>query len=70
MSFLTPSSPVDEKPVRPARGQIVLVDEPPEAVRTCQACEQTYIEAGYELVALPLAGVAERVAFVLDACGL
>lgn len=37
-----------------------------EAVATAQAMEQAYAEAGYDLLPLPLAPVAERVDFVLD----
>lgn len=37
-----------------------------EAVATAQAVEQAYAEAGYDLLPLPLAPVAERVDFVLD----
>lgn len=35
-----------------------------EAAATCQAMERAYEDLGYELVALPLAPVEERVAFV------
>ena len=37
-----------------------------EAVATAQAMEQAYAGAGYDLLPLPLAPVAERVDFVLD----
>lgn len=37
-----------------------------EAVATAQAMEQAYAEAGYDLLPLPLAPVAERVDFVLE----
>lgn len=37
-----------------------------EAARTCDAMREVYGEAGYTLVDLPLAPVAERVAFVRD----
>ena len=37
-----------------------------EAVATCDACAAACVEAGYEVVELPKASVAERVAFVLD----
>jgi predicted ATPase len=40
-----------------------------EAIRTCDAMRTVYGEAGYALVELPLAPVAERVAFVLERAG-
>jgi predicted ATPase len=41
-----------------------------EAVRTYDAVVRVYGEAGYALVELPLAGPAERLAFVRDRLGL
>ena len=40
-----------------------------EAVRTFEAVTNAYRDFGYELVALPLVSVAQRVAFVLNAIG-
>jgi predicted ATPase len=41
-----------------------------EAEFNCAAAANAYVAAGYEIVELPRAGVAERVAFVLSECGL
>lgn len=41
-----------------------------EAERTCAAMRQLYGELGYETLELPLAPVAARLAFVLEACRL
>lgn len=38
---------------------------PAEAEQTCRTMAEVYAEFGYQLVELPRAGVAERVAFVL-----
>lgn len=40
-----------------------------EAVRTCEAMRTAYADYGYEIVELPEATVAERVAFVLAVVG-
>ena len=40
-----------------------------EAERTYQSMAETYGRLGYELVALPCVGVAERLRFVLDEIG-
>ena len=40
-----------------------------EAERTYRAMAETYDRLGYELVALPLASVADRVRFVISAIG-
>lgn len=42
---------------------------PTEAEATCRMMIETYVSCGYEPVLLPLAGVAERVAFMREAIG-
>ncbi len=44
--------------------------DPETARRTCDAMREAYAGLGYDLIDLPLAGVAERAAFVRDALGL
>jgi predicted ATPase len=41
-----------------------------EAAETSERVAAAYVGAGYELITLPLVSIAERVAFVLDVCGL
>ncbi len=41
---------------------------PEVAAATCRAMAEIYSELGYELIAVPRAGVAERTRFILAAC--